>query len=140
MGKTSQRRVDKKTGGGKSSKPTRMNPSIQLAHFNRALALDRVGGDEELLREVAQLFLHECPNLLGQIRTAVTIGDASRVMEIAHTMKGSLATIGAENGAQTALVLEMMGRRKELSGSTEALLQLESSLSILREALSQEIA
>jgi HPt (histidine-containing phosphotransfer) domain-containing protein len=117
-----------------------MDTSFQLAHFDRALALDRVGGDEELLREVAQLFLRECPVILSQIREAVTSHDASRIMELAHTMKGSLATMGAENGAQTALALENMGRRNDLNGSEDALAKLEASLSVLQEELSREIA
>jgi HPt (histidine-containing phosphotransfer) domain-containing protein len=117
-----------------------MDTSLQLVHFNRALALDRVGGDEELLREVAHLFLREYPNMLGQIREAVSSGDARRVMEVAHTLKGSLATIGAENGAQTALILENMGRREELNGSADALVRLEASLSILQTELTREIA
>ena len=43
----------------------------QMAVFNRELALDRVGGDVELLQEIVGLYLGEYPALLSQIQTAV---------------------------------------------------------------------
>jgi len=111
------------------------NMTLELAIFNRSLALDRVGGDEELLREVAQLFLREYPPLLIQIREAVQRADADRIMEAAHTMKGSLATLGAEAGAQTAFQLELMGRKHLLDGSHSACRALEEQLDQLDEEL-----
>ena len=112
---------------------------MQLAVFNRNLALDRVGGDEDLLREVAQLFLQEYPSLLCQLEDAVAHNDASRVMEMAHTMKGSLATLGAEAGTQIALQLETMGRHRTLAGSRETSRALAEQLSELEKEL-QKVA
>ena len=114
--------------------------TLELAIFNRSLALDRVGGDEELLREVAQLFLQECPPLIRQIREAVQHADADRVMEAAHTMKGSLATLGAEAGAQTAFQLEMMGRKHLLDGSHSVCSALEEQLGQLNDELQRVAA
>lgn len=112
---------------------------MQLAVFNRSLALDRVGGDEDLLREVAQLFLQEYPSLMGQIEDAVARADAGRVMETAHTMKGSLATLGAEAGTQIAFQLESMGRHRTLSGSHETCQALADQLTELKSEL-QKVA
>ena len=112
---------------------------MQLAVFNRNLALDRVGGDEELLREVAQLFLQEYPSLMGQLEEAVARDDAGRVMETAHTMKGSLATLGAEAGTHIALQLETMGRHRSLTGSRETCRALVAQLNELESEL-QKVA
>ncbi|MCC7234797.1 MAG: Hpt domain-containing protein [Bryobacterales bacterium] len=112
---------------------------MQLAVFNRNLALDRVGGDEDLLREVAQLFLQEYPSLMGQLEDAVARDDASRVMETAHTMKGSLATLGAEAGTQIAFQLESMGRHRTLEGSHETCRALADQLNELKSEL-QKVA
>ena len=112
---------------------------MQLAVFNRNLALDRVGGDEDLLREVAQLFLQEYPSLMGQLEDAVARDDASRVMETAHTMKGSLATLGAEAGTQIAFQLESMGRQRTLEGSHETCRALADQLNELKSEL-QKVA
>jgi two-component system, sensor histidine kinase and response regulator len=105
--------------------------------IDRELALDRLGGDEELWTEIGQLFLQECPNMLRQLQTAVATGDAHALMETAHSMKGSLGTLGAEEGALLALDLEMMGRNGALGASTEALAKLEEMLSALQLELPQ---
>jgi HPt (histidine-containing phosphotransfer) domain-containing protein len=43
-------------------------------------------------------------------------------------MKGSLATLGAEAGAQIAFQLEMMGRKHRLEGSESVCRALEDQL------------
>jgi HPt (histidine-containing phosphotransfer) domain-containing protein len=105
-----------------------MPTTIQLLDFNRAVALDRVGGDEELLQEVAELYLSEYPSLVDQIQTAVSVGNADDLHHLAHTLKGSLGTLGAECAAAQALSLEMMGRNHDLSGAHGALAELHGTL------------
>jgi HPt (histidine-containing phosphotransfer) domain-containing protein len=105
--------------------------TAQLMSFNRHLALDRVGGDEDLLKEVLQLFLEECPQLMAQVNQAVETGDPRRVEQSAHTLKGSLSTIGAELGASKAQTLESMGRSRDLEGCRQALEQLHQSVNRL---------
>jgi HPt (histidine-containing phosphotransfer) domain-containing protein len=108
-----------------------MGISVQLLDFNRYVALDRVGGDEELLREVLQLFLSEYPNLFDDVQRAVEQSNASSLERAAHTLKGSLSTIGAEFAAQTALSLELMGRTGQLDGASEQLGNLNMALTRL---------
>jgi HPt (histidine-containing phosphotransfer) domain-containing protein len=103
--------------------------------FDREIALERLGGDEELLTEISKLFLQECPQMLAKLQQAVQHGDAHGVMETAHSMKGSLATLGAEEGALLAMDLEMMGRNQALGGSPEALARLEEMLAALETEL-----
>jgi HPt (histidine-containing phosphotransfer) domain-containing protein len=105
-----------------------MGISVQLLDFNRYVALDRVGGDEELLREVLELFLSEYPNLLEDVQRAVQQSNAKSLERAAHTLKGSLSTIGAEIAAQTALSLELMGRTGQLDGACEQLGNLDMAL------------
>jgi hypothetical protein len=48
-----------------------MNTSAQDTEvIDRAVILDRVGGDEDLLREITAIFLEEYPALIEEIRTA----------------------------------------------------------------------
>jgi HPt (histidine-containing phosphotransfer) domain-containing protein len=103
--------------------------------IDREMALDRLGGDEELWNDIGKLFLQECPHMLSQLQSAVAKGDARAVMETAHSMKGSLGTLGAEEGALLALDLEMMGRNGALTASGEALQRLENMLEALRSEL-----
>lgn len=103
--------------------------------LDRELALDRLGGDEELLGEITGLFLQEYPQMLVRLEEAVRAGDAHGVMETAHSMKGSLATLGAEDGALLALDLEMMGRNGALAASPQALVRLQEMLGALENEL-----
>ena len=107
----------------------------QFARLDEALALTRVGGDFELLREVAGLFLDDYPQALEKIRTAVAASDSSGVEHHAHSLKGSVSTFGATDVFESALALEKMGRSGNLSGAAEKLKRLESALQALRPEL-----
>ncbi len=103
--------------------------------LNLAAALDRVGGDNELLEEVAKLFLDSAPSMLGEVREAVARRDARAVERAAHTLKGSVSNFGAEPAFQAALRLERMGRSGDLFGAEEALAALETEIVRLQPAL-----
>jgi len=107
----------------------------QLGQLDEAVALSRVGGDEELLREVAELFLADYPHTLEEIRKAVAAGDASTLEHSAHSLKGSVSTFGAPLAFQAALALEQQGRSGTLADSRAGLQQLEKALAILRPEL-----
>jgi HPt (histidine-containing phosphotransfer) domain-containing protein len=99
--------------------------------LNHRLALERVEGDEELLREVARLFLADYPRALGEIREAVLSGDPKRLEREAHGLKGAAANFGAQPVVAAALELELMGRNGQTSGAEPSLRLLESSLTQL---------
>jgi len=103
-----------------------------FTHLDEALALSRVGGDFELLREVVGLFLEDYPRALEKIRRAVASNDASGVEHHAHSLKGSVSTFGAKDVFESALALEKQGRNGDLSGAPEALRTLENALQNLR--------
>lgn len=117
-----------------------MDLTNQLLSFNRHLALDRVGGDEDLLREVAQIYLAEYPALLTEIRSAVKHGDAESLQRASHTLKGSLATLGAEAGANIAFQLEISGRNGALQSADQDLRLLEAELVRVDSEISAMIA
>jgi CheY-like chemotaxis protein len=97
------------------------------ASWNRAEALDRIGGDEELLRDLCHIFLEESPKLLQKLQQAVVAGDSDGVMRAAHSLKGEAGYLGADGTSRAARQLEEMGRNNDLSraGDTLAVLELE---------------
>ena len=101
------------------------------AFWNRAEALGRIGGDEELLRELCQIFLEESPKLLEKLRQAVTAGDADTVMRAAHSLKGESSYLGAGGTSQAARQLEEMGRSNDLSRASKTLAVLEREITTL---------
>ena len=92
--------------------------------INREMILDRVGGDEELLREITSIFLEEYPALIGEIQAAVVSGDLKRLERAAHSLKGSVANFGAQTATDAAYRLETIGRKGQVDQASDALADL----------------
>lgn len=107
----------------------------QLARLDHAVALDRLGGDLELLRECAQLFLAEYPGLLESIKEAVSTRDSQALQRTAHTMKGAVANFGSNDAYEAAYELELMGRRNDLTDVDAAYAALARVMSQIHPAL-----
>jgi HPt (histidine-containing phosphotransfer) domain-containing protein len=107
----------------------------QLANLNRAVALERVGGDFELLQEIAKLFLEHSPELVSEMRTALEAGNAKALEYAAHSFKGSVGNFGAEACYDAAFQLECLARKGDLTAAAGALLHLEREIAILQPAL-----
>jgi two-component system sensor histidine kinase/response regulator len=108
-------------------------PSSELraaseASFDLAGALERVGGDAELLAEVAGIFVRECGRLVTAAREAVTEGDAEAIVRAAHTLKGSVGTFCAQGAFDAAKQLEMLARAGDLTHTPEAWAALEQAV------------
>lgn len=76
--------------------------------FDMATALDRVEGDVSLIRELAGLFLDECPHRMEEIRDAVSLRDIKRLQRGAHTLKGSVGNFGASRAFEATRRLEQV--------------------------------
>jgi two-component system sensor histidine kinase/response regulator len=96
--------------------------------WNRAETVNRLGGDEDLFRELIEIFLEESPKLGKTLRDAIASGDSEGVMRAAHTIKGEVSCLGASEVAAEALKLETMGREKNLAGASGACANLERQL------------
>lgn len=99
------------------------------------LALERVDGDRELLREVVKLFLDEAPQLVLNLRTAIERDECKALERVAHSLKGSAGNFGAAKVVSAALRLEELGRSGTTEGAGQLLQFLEAALEELRPAL-----
>ncbi len=99
--------------------------------LDREAALDRVGGDAELLAEIARLFLEEYPSMIAAIRQAVASGNALALEHSAHSLKGSVANFAADSAWQKAFELEKIGRSGDLTLAPGALRDLEAEFAEL---------
>jgi HPt (histidine-containing phosphotransfer) domain-containing protein len=102
---------------------------------DRAAALDLVGGDEELLREIIGIFFEEYPKLIEGISEAVQNQDSRALERFAHNLKGSVSNFGAQSATQAALDLEMMGRKGDIQRAPSVVKVLEGELVSLCSAL-----
>ncbi|MEO8131290.1 MAG: Hpt domain-containing protein [Bryobacteraceae bacterium] len=115
-----------------------MRPGIQHAMlFDRSTALERIGGDVVLLKEIAGIFLAEYPALIQDIQIALAKADPSALERSAHSLKGSVANFEARPAVEAAMKLEAMGRSGKLDGAQAAFAELESILRSLEPELLQ---
>jgi HPt (histidine-containing phosphotransfer) domain-containing protein len=99
--------------------------------------LERLGGDDELLAEVLDVFLEELPGMVTDLRTAVSSQNADAVMRAAHSIKGALLNVSADSSADLASRLEQLARAERLDGSRELLAELEVELDRLDRSMKE---
>jgi two-component system sensor histidine kinase/response regulator len=116
-------------GGG----PAPVSTPQPLA-FDLAAALERVEGDVELMKELAGLFLEECPQRMAEIRQAVLRKDASKLQQVAHTLKGSVGNFGAREAFEATRRLELIGSEQDWGHVEEAWTALEEAIGRLNSA------
>jgi HPt (histidine-containing phosphotransfer) domain-containing protein len=102
--------------------------------------LERFGGDGSLLHEVIEVFLAECPVMIGDVRAALDRADHEGVFRSAHKLKGSVASLSAHRARRAALALEKMGEAGALENGEEAFDVLADEMVRLQRALAEFIA
>lgn len=101
------------------------NPSPEGPLFGRIEALRMIGDDEELLAEVAALARTEIVRQLDALKSALAAGDASAARREAHTIKGTVATLGAQAVRDVAMAAEHAARDSDLAGAKDHTIRLE---------------
>jgi CheY-like chemotaxis protein len=91
-------------------------------------AVNDLGGDEDLLRDLGHTLLDDAPRLLENVRIAVASRDAESLSRAAHALKGSVRPFAALRAFEYAFRLENMGRTKELDHVAAALADLEREM------------
>ncbi len=99
--------------------------------------MKNIGGDRELLQEVAGMFIDMGPGMLEDIKAALAAGDAQRLEKTAHTLKGTASNFGAHGVVQFARELEFIGREGSLTEAVDKLAALEGELQEALQALSR---
>jgi len=115
--------------------PRPQAPGVAHPPWNKLEVLNRLDGDEELFRELIQVFLVESPKLVEELRHAVCERNSDAVMRAAHSIKGELSYLGADAATQAAQQLEAMGRDHDLSRTEEILALLRQELERLYVAI-----
>jgi two-component system, sensor histidine kinase and response regulator len=96
---------------------------------------DRLGDDEELLKELAGLYLQDEGALLGQIAAAIREGDATALRRAAHTLKGAVSNFCAPAARGAAQDLESAGADGRLDEAAALYDTLTMELARVREVL-----
>ncbi|HPT27348.1 MAG TPA: PAS domain S-box protein [Bryobacteraceae bacterium] len=107
--------------------------AVTMPIIDYVQALDRVGGDRELLAELAGLFLDEGPRLLSEVTAGVENNNLAASAGAAHQIKGLLAQFGSEQGRLLALAVETAAKSGQCDAARAASAELSGHLDQLHE-------
>lgn len=88
--------------------------------------LESMGGDQEILEEMARLFVEFAPTQVRDLEDALASVDPEAVRSAAHRLKGSLSQFGLGQPTEQAARIEELAREEDLeqaSGLLPALLE-----------------
>lgn len=104
--------------------------------LDKALILDRLGGDEEIFAMMVGMFVQDVDRNCETLASALASGDATELRREAHTVKGLLATFSDEAGAAEASIVEQLARDGHVADQAEAVAGLQQRLREIAAVLS----
>jgi len=107
--------------------------------LNEDLALERLAGDREMLAMLQEMILQEAPAMVQALKNTVSAQDAAALCSAAHSLKGSMAQLGAERVTDLCYRLEQMGADDKLGDSIPTLEVLLIEWTVLQEMLSSKV-
>ena len=123
--------------GGRKISATQKTPKVV---FDSGVALIRTGHDPELLAELIEIFLADCPWRMAELQEAIALSDAQSLERAAHKLKGAAAVFDARSVVEAAEQLESLGRQNNISAAREILSHLDRQIAMLTRALQESLA
>jgi len=99
--------------------------------IDRQEALDRVEGMSDLLKDMAQLFLDEYPDLRSQILEGLKTGDLAVPRELSHRIKGTVGLFAAHGPFEAAKRMNDLSKAGSFEGVAEAWHRLDEEMTLL---------
>jgi CheY-like chemotaxis protein/HPt (histidine-containing phosphotransfer) domain-containing protein len=115
-------------------------PAEPAGNLNEGALLARVGNDLALLEELVDLFEQDSPRLLAALHSAIMDRANERLIQAAHTLKGSLAYLGADSACDICRRLEALGKADDHDTAARLYEELAEAIRLLRPALADLIA
>jgi len=104
--------------------------------LNKEEALERLGGDMELFKRAIGLFLDQMPGRCDALRSAFDRRDFGGLADLAHMLKSTAATVGAECLRAMFITLEGASRDGNPVIIEALIVQAEREFSRFRETAS----
>jgi HPt (histidine-containing phosphotransfer) domain-containing protein len=102
-----------------------------MASFDPVLLL-REYGDENLVRDLAQLLVDTLPEQVDAVNNAVSASDGAALRKAAHKLRGSIVAFGMADAVERARQLEAMGAAGDLTNAAALGHQLVADVQSLR--------
>ena len=98
-------------------------------------AVDRIGGDLQLFRELAEIFLDDSGVLFEDLRGALAMQDQRCTERFSHSLKAIAANVGGVGVEAKALAVEEAARAGDLSLAERGIIPLMLELNRLNAEL-----
>lgn len=98
--------------------------------IDKAGSLERLGGDEDLYKEVCEIFVTDSKNNIERLKTVLSNKDQEDSTRRLHSLKGAAANIGGVKLSRIAGELEILAREGKL-------LEIEDKYEVLKESLEE---
>ncbi len=83
--------------------------------------MERIGGDTSFLQELLQLYFQEFADKQKLLELALSQGDATKIKEVGHSLKGASANLSLGSLQKLGLTIETAGRQGDLEKAEEAI-------------------
>lgn len=107
--------------------------------LDRAAILDRLGGDEEILAMMLDMYVQDIDSNCAALAAALVSGEAAELQREAHTVKGLLATFSDQVGVEAALAIELRARAGEAASQSAAVADLQVRMREVAAVLEREL-
>ena len=103
--------------------------------FNMEVLLKRLSGDEDLVREILDVFLGDVPSQLFELEQALETGDASAIRQCAHRLKGASASVAADILHGLSYEIELAAKDDKLDNAKKSYEKLLSEFESFKQAV-----
>jgi HPt (histidine-containing phosphotransfer) domain-containing protein len=106
--------------------------------YDRQRILDNLGGDAELLAEIAEMLFSEAETGIGAVRRAIDKADAKALHIAAHSLKGAVSNFAADRATAAAAALERCGKVANLAAAEPLFAELSVAVDELVAAMRRD--
>ncbi len=131
--------VTAQSGQGEVAERAAAGPGDRATIFDKAGAMERLMGDEDVLRVIVKNFLEDIPRRLEALKRYLDAADTRGIEQQAHTIKGASANVGGEVLRTMASEIEKAGRTGDLKSVTTYLPEMEAQFVRLKEVMAKEL-
>lgn len=107
--------------------------------FDHEGMLNLLMGDEELVKEVIELFLADIPRQIQTLKEFLEDGDVPGSERQAHTIKGASASVCGQRLRQVAFEMEKAARTGDLIAAKTRMFELEAQFDQVKEAMERSL-
>ena len=114
-----------------------MTQSQKSKIMDKSKFFEGLDNDMDIVNAVVEAFIESHEQVLADINQAISEKNPKKLEHSAHTLKGSMKALYANQGIIMTEKLEQMGRSHTLEGAKQIFSQLQAYLPVLLEELQQ---